>query len=224
MRVLIAVAEPRLAGLIGRGLKEEGYSAEMAMDGDAALDRLTEDPPFDLLILDAALPRRSGLDVLKILREDQIGAPTLVLTSGDAPDIVRALNLGADATLAKPFVFDEFLARARALLRRRSAHRSPFLQSGDLTLDPAAHRVTRSGRRIALTAREYSVLEYFLRNLGQVLTREMIAEHVWGREYEAASNVVDVYVGYLRRKIDGDGGTRLVHTIRGVGYMVGRAR
>jgi len=114
VRVLIAVAEPRLAGLIGRGLKEEGYSAETAMDGDAALDRLTEDPPFDLLILDAALPRRSGLDVLKILREDQIGAPALVLTSGSAPDdIVRAFNLGADATLAKPFVFDEFLARTR---------------------------------------------------------------------------------------------------------------
>jgi DNA-binding response OmpR family regulator len=225
VRALIAVAEPRLAGLIGRGLKEEGYSAEMAVDGDAALDRLTEDPPFDLLILDAALPRRSGLDVLKILREDQIGTPALVLTNGDAPgDTVRALNLGADATLAKPFVFDEFLARARALLRRRSAHRSPFLQSGDLTLDPAAHRVTRSGRRIALTAREYAVLEYFLRNPGQVLTREMIAEHVWGPEYEAASNVVDVYVGYLRRKIDGNGGTRMVHTIRGVGYMVGRAR
>ena len=224
MRVLIAVGEPRLSGLISRGLKEEGYSAEVAMDGDAALDRLTEDPPFDLLILDGALPGRSGLEVLKILREDQTDAPVLVLTAGDTPDaIVRALNLGADATLAKPFVFDEFLARARALLRRRSAQRSPFLQSGDLTLDPAAHRVTRSGRRIPLTAREYAVLEYFLRNPGQVLTREMIAEHVWGPEYEAASNVVDVYVGYLRRKIDGDGGARLVHTIRGVGYMVGWA-
>jgi len=135
---------------------------------------------------------------------------------------VKPLNLGADATLAKPFVFDEFLARARALLRRRSAHRSPVLQSDDLTLDPAAHRVTRSGRRIALTAREYAVLEYFLRNSGQVLTREMIAEHVWGPDYEVASNVVDVYVGYLRRKIDGDGAAPLVHTIRGVGYMVGR--
>ena len=223
MRALIAVGEQRLAGLIGRGLKEEGYSTEVAMDGDAALDRLAEDPPFDLLILDAGLPKRSGLDVLKILREDQIDAPVLMLTAGDATaDVVKPLNLGADATLAKPFVFDEFLARARALLRRRSAHRSPVLQSDDLTLDPAAHRVTRSGRRIALTAREYAVLEYFLRNSGQVLTREMIAEHVWGPDYEVASNVVDVYVGYLRRKIDGDGAAPLVHTIRGVGYMVGR--
>ena len=146
-------------------------------------------------------------------------------TAGDTTDdVVSALNLGADATLAKPFVFDESLARARALLRRRSSHRSSLLQSDDLTLDPAAHRVTRAGQRIALTAREYAVLEYFLRHPGQVLTREMIAEHVWGPDYEAASNVVDVYVGYLRRKIDGEGGGPLVHTIRGVGYMVGRAR
>ena len=149
----------------------------------------------------------------------------LALTAGDATDdVVRALNLGADATLAKPFAFDELLARARALLRRRSAHRSPVLQSGDLTLDPAAHRVTRAGRRIALTAREYAVLEYFLRNPGQILTREMIAEHVWGPDGKAASNIVDVYVGYLRRKIDRHGRTPLVRTVRGVGYMVGRAR
>lgn len=225
MRVLIAVSEQRLAGLIGRALKEEGYSTEVVMNGAAALDRLAEEPPFDLLILDVTLPKRSGLDVLKSLRVDHVDAPVLVLTASDATDdVVKALNLGADATLAKPFVFDEFLAKARALLRRRSAHRSPLLQSGDLTLDPAAHRVTRAGRRIALTAREYAMLEYFLRNPGQVLTREMIAEHVWGPDYEAASNVVDVYVGYLRRKLDGEGSGPLVHTIRGVGYMVGRAR
>lgn len=223
MRVLIAVGEQRLASLIGRGLKEEGYSTELAVDGAAALDRVAEDPPFDLLILDAALPKRGGLDVLKILREDRADAPVLVLTAGGATnDVVRALNLGADATLAKPFVFDEFLARVRALLRRRSAHRSPLLQSADLTLDPAAHRVTRSGRRIALTAREYAVLEYLLRNPGHVLSREMIAEHVWGPGYAPASNAVDVYLGYGRRKIDGEGGAPLVHTIRGVGYMVGR--
>ena len=141
------------------------------------------------------------------MREDHVDTPVLMLTAGDTTDdVVSALNLGADATLAKPFVFDESLARARALLRRRSSHRSSLLQSDDLTLDPAA------------------VLEYFLRHPGQVLTREMIAEHVWGPDYEAASNVVDVYVGYLRRKIDGEGGGPLVHTIRGVGYMVGRAR
>ena len=222
MRVLIAVAEQRLTGVIGRGLKEEGYSTEVALDGECALDRVADDPTFDLLILDTALPTRDGHDVLHALREDQVDAPVLALTAGDATDdVVRALNLGADATLAKPFAFDELLARARALLRRRSAHRSPVLQSGDLTLDPAAHRVTRAGRRIALTAREYAVLEYLLRNPGQILTREMIAEHVWGPDGKAASNIVDVYVGYLRRKIDKHGRTPLVRTVRGVGYMVG---
>jgi DNA-binding response OmpR family regulator len=121
------------------------------VNGAAALDGLAEEPPFDLLIVDAALPKRAGLDVLKILREDHVDAPVLMLTAGDTTDdVVRALNLGADATLAKPFVFDEFLARARALLHRRSSHRSSLLQSDDLTLDPAAHRVTRAGQRIAL--------------------------------------------------------------------------
>jgi len=221
VRGLVAVSEKRLAGLIGRALKQEGYATELALDGEVAFDRLAEDPPLDLLVLDVSLPKRGGLELLKILREDQIDAPVLVLTAGDTTDdVVRALDLGADAILAKPFVFDEFLARARALLRRRSAHRSPLLRTGDLMLDPAAHRVTRAGRRIALTAREYAVLEYLLRNAGQVLTREMIAEHVWGPDYEAASNIVDVYVGYLRRKIDAAGDPSAVCTVRGVGYMV----
>ena len=225
MRALIAVSEPKLARLIGRGLKEEGYSTEIALDGKITLDRLADDLPFDLVILDAALLKRSGLEVLTTLRTAEIDAPVLFLTNGDgAADAVSGLNLGADAVLAKPFAFDELLARARALLRRRSPRRSPFLESGDLTLDPAAHRVTRSGRRIALSAREYAVLEYLLRNSGQVLTRDMIAEHVWGPDYEAASNVVDVYVGYLRRKLARAGRRPLVHTIRGVGYMLAQAR
>jgi len=225
VRVLISVCEPRLAGLIGRGLKEEGHSTELAPDGEGALDRLADDLPFDLLILDAELARPSGLEILTALRAAHIDTPALLLTGSDASgDIVSGLNRGADAILAKPFAFDELLARARALLRRRSAYRSPCLTLGDLTLDPAAHRVTRSGRRITLSAREYAVLEYLLRNPGQVLTREMIAEHVWGPDYDAASNVVDVYVGYLRRKLDADGDRPLLRTIRGVGYMLERAR
>ena len=225
MRVLIAVCEPRLAGLIGRGLKEEGHSTELASDGEIALDRLADDLPFDLLILDAELTRPSGLEILTALRAAQIDTPALLLTASDATgDTVSGLNRGADAILSKPFAFDELLARARALLRRRSAYRSPRLELGDLTLDPAAHRVTRSGRRIALSAREYAVLEYLLRNPGQVLTRDMIAEHVWGPDYDAASNIVDVYVGYLRRKLDGNGDRPLLRTIRGVGYMLERAR
>jgi len=221
VRGLVAVSEQKLAGLIGRALKQEGYATEVALDGEVAFDRLAEDPPLDLLVLDVSLPARGGLELLKMLRAEQIDAPVLVLTAGDTTDdVVRALELGADATLAKPFVFDEFLARARALLRRRSAHRSPLLRSGELMLDPAAHRVTRAGRRIALTAREYAVLEYLLRNAGHVLTRQMIAEHVWGPDYEAASNIVDVYVGYLRRKIDGPAGQSVVRTVRGLGYMI----
>jgi DNA-binding response OmpR family regulator len=225
VRVLISVCEPRLARLIGRGLKEEGHSTELAPDGKVALDRLADDLPFDLLILDAELARPSGLEILTALRAAQIDTPALLLTGSDASgDIVSGLNRGADAILPKPFAFDELLARARALLRRRSAYRSPCLTLGDLTLDPAAHRVTRSGRRIPLSGREYAVLEYLLRNPGQVLTREMIAEHVWGPDYDAASNVVDVYVGYLRRKLDADGDRPLLRTIRGVGYMLERAR
>jgi len=225
VRVLISVCEPSLARLIGRGLKEEGHSTQLAPDGEGALDRLADDLPFDLLILDAELARPSGLEILTALRAAQIDTPVLLLTGSDASgDIVSGLNRGADAILPKPFAFDELLARARALLRRRLAYRPPRLTLGDLTLDPAAHRVTRSGRRIALSAREYAVLEYLLRNPGQVLTRDMIAEHVWGPDYDAASNIVDVYVGYLRRKLDGEGDRPLLRTIRGVGYMLDRAR
>src|SRR5262249_2662055 len=155
VRVLIAVCEPKLARLIGRGLKEEGHSTELAADGEIALDWLADDLPFDLLILDAELARPSGLEILTALPAAQVDPPALLLTASDATgDIVSGLNRGADAILAKPFAFDELLARARALLRRRSAYRSPRLELGDLTLDPAAHRVTRSGRRITLSARE----------------------------------------------------------------------
>jgi DNA-binding response OmpR family regulator len=224
VRVLISVCEPSLARRIGGGLKEEGHFTELAPDGEVALDRLADDLPFDLLILDAELARPSGLEILTALRAAQIDTPALLLTGSAASgDIVSGLNRSADAILPKPFR----LRRAscpRALLRRRSAYRSPRLTLGDLTLDPAAHRVTRSGRRIPLSAREYAVLEYLLRNPGQVLTRDMIAEHVWGPDYDAASNIVDVYVGYLRRKLDGEGDRPLLRTIRGVGYMLDLAR
>ena len=176
MRVLVAEPERRLAGVIGQGLKEEGHSVEAALDGEAVLERLAEDPPYDLVVLDVALPRRDGLDVVRVLREHRIEALVLLLTERDR------------------------------------------------THDPAAHHVTRAGRHIALTASEYALLEYFLRNAGQVLTRQMIAEHVWGRDGEPKSNVVDVYVGYLRCKIgSGGGAVPLLHTIRGVGYMLSAA-
>jgi DNA-binding response OmpR family regulator len=148
-------------------------------------------------------------------------APVLMLTARDrVPDRVTGLDLGADDYLTKPFVFDEFLARVRALLRRATAQRTPTLQLVDLRLDPATRRVTRGARTITLTAREYALLEYFLRNAGRVLTRPMLAEHVWGVEFDPESNVIDVYVGYLRRKVDLPGELRLLHTTRGAGYVM----
>jgi len=135
-------------------------------------------------------------------------------------DKVMGLDLGADDYLTKPFAFDEFLARVRALLRRRSGSRAPVLRLADLTLDPSTREVTRGQRKVALTAREYALLEYFMRNVGRVLTRPMIAEHVWGLDFDPESNIIDVYVGYLRRKIDGEGEHRLLHTMRGAGYVM----
>lgn len=221
MHVLVAENEPRLAGVIRQGLREQGHSVDLALDGEAVVERLAEDPPYDLVVLDVGLPTRGGLEALRELRAQGIDAPVLLLTAEHRPgDTVTGLDLGADASLAKPFAFDEFLARVRALLRRRSGDRAPLLRVGDLTLDPAAHHVTRAGRRVPLTAREYALLEYFLRNPGRVLTREMITEHVWGHEVETESNVVDVYVGYLRSKIAGAGAVPLLHTVRGVGYRL----
>jgi DNA-binding response OmpR family regulator len=221
MRVLVAENEDRLAGAIRQGLREQGYSVDLAPDGEAVVQRLADDVPYDLVILDAILPGRGGLEVLTLLRADGIDTPVLLLTAGHRPgDTVAGLDLGADASLAKPFVFDEFLARVRALLRRGSPGRAPLLRVGDLVLDPAAHHVTRAGRPIPLTAREYALLEYFLRNPGRVLTREMVTEHVWGHDPQDESNVVDVYVGYLRAKIEGAGAAPLLHTVRGVGYRL----
>jgi DNA-binding response OmpR family regulator len=173
------------------------------------------------VILDLMLPGRSGLDVLRDARARGVKAPVLVLTARDrVSDKVSALDLGADDYLTKPFAFDELLARVRALLRRASADRAPVLRLDDVALDPATRAVTRGTRRLDLTAREYALLSYFLRNAGRVLTRSMIAQHVWGFDFDPESNIVDVYVGYLRRKLEAPGERRLLHTIRGAGYAL----
>jgi DNA-binding response OmpR family regulator len=167
------------------------------------------------------LPKRDGFDVLRTLRERRVQTPVLLLTARDGvADKVAGLDLGADDYLTKPFAFEEFVARVRALLRRSPGRAEPRLQVADLSLDPATRAVTRGGRRIALTAREHALLEYFLRNADRVLTRPMITQHVWGMDFDPESNVVDVYVGYLRRKIDAEGEARLLQTIRGAGYML----
>jgi DNA-binding response OmpR family regulator len=221
MRILVVEDERKVAGFIRQGLEEEGHAVEVAGDGDAALERILDEPPCDLIVLDVMLPRRDGFKVLKALREQRVASPVLLLTARDTVrDKVTGLDLGADDYLTKPFAFEEFLARVRALLRRGTAARAPVLRLADLTLDPATREVVRGGRRITLTAREYALLEYFLRNIGRVLTRPMIAEHVWGLDFDTETNIIDVYVGYLRRKIDGEGEQPLLHTVRGAGYVL----
>jgi DNA-binding response OmpR family regulator len=220
MRVLVVEDERKVANFIRQGLVEEGHTVEVAGDGADALDRLLAEPPYDLAVLDLMLPKRDGLSVLEALRERRVDTPVLIVTARDqVVDKVAGLDLGADDYLTKPFSFDEFLARVRALLRRHG-ERAPRLQVADLTLDPATRDVRRGSRRIELTTREYAVLEYFMRNKGRVLTRPMIAEHVWGIDFDSESNTIDVYVGYVRRKIEGPGERRLLHTIRGAGYVL----
>jgi DNA-binding response OmpR family regulator len=221
MRILVVEDERKVASFIRQGLEEEGHTVEVAADGAAALDLMVAGPPHDLVVLDLMLPKRDGFEVLRQARSKHVETPVLVLTARDGvSDKVMGLDLGADDYLTKPFAFDEFLARVRALLRRRSGSRAPVLRLADLTLDPSTREVTRDQRKVALTAREYALLEYFMRNVGRVLTRPMIAEHVWGLDFDPESNIIDVYVGYLRRKIDGEGEPRLLHTMRGAGYVM----
>jgi DNA-binding response OmpR family regulator len=221
MRILVVEDERKVASFIRQGLEEEGHAVELAADGAEALDLALEGPPFDLVVLDLMLPKRDGFAVLRTLRERGVTTPVLVLTARDSVgDKVTGFDLGADDYLTKPFAFEELLARVRALLRRGADRRLAPLRLADLTLDPATRTVTRGARRLELTTREYALLEYFLRNAGRVLTRPMIAEHVWGLDFDSESNVIDVYVGYLRRKIDGEGEPRLLHTVRGAGYVL----
>jgi DNA-binding response OmpR family regulator len=221
MRILVVEDERKVANFIRQGLEEEGHTVEVAADGATALDLVVGGLPYDLVVLDLMIPERDGFAVLRTARGRRVDTPVLILTARDGvSDKVTGLDLGADDYLTKPFAFEEFLARVRALLRRSSPQRAPVLRLADLTLDPSTREVSRGTRKIVLTTREYALLEYFLRNTGRVLTRPMIAEHVWGLDFDPESNIIDVYVGYLRRKIDGDGERRLLHTIRGAGYAM----
>jgi DNA-binding response OmpR family regulator len=221
MRILVVEDDRKVARFVRQGLCEEGHAVEIAKDGPEALDFVFTDPTYDLIVLDVMLPGQDGFGVLKALRSRKLAVPVLMLTARDSvADKVAGLDLGADDYLTKPFAFEEFLARVRALLRRRDTERAPVLRLDDLTVDPATRRVARGERRIELTARQYALLEYFLRNVGRVLTRQMIAQHVWGLDFDAESNVIDVYVGYLRRKIALDHERPLLHTVRGAGYVL----
>jgi len=222
MRILVVEDEPRLAASLKQGLQEEHYAVDLAFTGDDGLGWASANN-YDAIILDVLLPDRDGISICRALRAAHNATPILLLTALDAvDDKVRGLDAGADDYLTKPFAFKELLARLRALLRRETsgAGKSPVLQVADLVLDTTTHEVRRAGRIITLTSKEYSLLHYLMRNVGQVVSRAMIAEHVWDYEAEHMSNVVDVYIRYLRRKLDDDFEPKLLHTIRGWGYQL----
>lgn len=220
MRILVVEDEHRLAAVLKQGLTEQGYAVDLAHDGEEGLG-LAELEPYDLLVLDVMLPGLDGYTLCRRLRAQGRHMPILMLTARDAvDDRVAGLDSGADDYLTKPFAFRELLARVRALLRRDGRTREPTLRAGDLTLDPATREVRRGGRAIELTSKEYAVLEYLLHHPHRVLTRTQIAEHVWDYDFIAMSNVIDVYIRSLRRKLGDDGETRLLHTVRGTGYQL----
>ena len=220
MRVLLVEDDDKLARAVARGLRHEGYAVDVATDGDDALLRAGV-WDYDAIVLDVMLPRRDGLAVCAALRERDCRAAVLMLTArGTVPDRVRGLDAGADDYLPKPFAFEELLARLRALVRRTPAERPARLEVGDLIVDPATHGVTRAGTAVALTAREFAVLEYLARHPGQAVTRTRLLEHVWDENHVGSTNVVDVYVGYLRRKLEEPFGRPLIRTLRGVGWTL----
>ncbi|MEA2509906.1 MAG: two-component system, OmpR family, response regulator [Actinomycetota bacterium] len=220
MRVLVVEDEIKMAELLRRGLQEEGYAVDVAGGGAEAL-WLAAENPYDVILLDLMLPDADGIEICRRLREKEIWSPVIMVTARDAiEDHVRGLDVGADDYLTKPFSFAELLARIRALLRRPSAERPSVLSIGDLRLDPATRQVWRGDSSVEMTAKEFALLEYFMRNPEQVLSRSRIIEHVWDFAYEGDSNVVDVYVRYLREKIDRPFGKRSLQTVRGAGYRL----
>ncbi|HLG67604.1 MAG TPA: response regulator transcription factor [Acidimicrobiales bacterium] len=220
MRVLIVEDEVRLAGALARGMRAEGYAVDVATDGTEGLERARQGG-YDLVILDILLPGTNGYKVCDTLRREGNWVPILMLTAKDGDlDEVEALDTGADDFLTKPFSFEVLLARVRSLLRRGRRERPAVLTAGDLTLDPAEHRCRRGEREVPLTPREFSLLEFLMRHAGEAVAKREILRHVWGEELAGDPNVVEVYVGYLRRKVDHAFGRSALQTVRGVGYRL----
>jgi heavy metal response regulator len=220
MRILVVEDEPKVASFIRRALEEESYAVDAADNGNDGLD-MAQGGSYDLVILDLMLPGLPGTEVLKRMRAARLKMPVLILTARSQVDQkVHGLDAGADDYLTKPFAIDELLARVRALLRRGTGEPTGLLQVDDLVLNPATREVTRAGQRIELTSKEYALLEYLMRSTGRVLTRPMIAEHVWNLDFDTFTNVIDVYVNYLRNKIDRGRDRKLIHTVRGSGYVL----
>jgi DNA-binding response OmpR family regulator len=217
MRILVIEDEPGVAQFVQQGLTEAGYAIDVARDGSEGLDYALG-KAYDVIVLDIMLPKMSGLDILRELREQRVKTPVLLLTARDTvDDRVKGLDFGADDYLVKPFAFPELM---RALLRRPPLQAEPNMQLGDLVMDLSRHEVRRAGQVIELSQREFALLELLLRHPNQVLTRTQIMEHVWNFNFYSETKVVDVYIGYLRRKIDQGYGASLIHTIRGVGYRL----
>jgi len=221
MRILVIEDEKKIARFIERGLQEEGYSIDVAFDGEEGHFLATTND-YDLIVLDLMLPRLDGLSLCKKLREeDGQATPIIMLTAKDkTEDKVRGLDSGADDYLTKPFAFAEFLARIRAALRKRNGQAATKLLVGDLAIDLITHQVTRDNKEIVLTAREFALLEYLMRNAGKLVTRTMISEHVWDMNFDSGTNVIDVYINFLRKKVDHGHKKSLIHTIRGRGYIL----
>jgi DNA-binding response OmpR family regulator len=221
VRILVVEDEPRVASFIAQGLRESGYAPEVVGTGGLAVERVLGDDPVDLVLLDVGLPDRDGFEVLAEIRTVDTTTPIIMLTArGDVPSRVRGLDLGADDYLPKPFDFEELLARIRAQFRQGRQPTAYLLDTGDLSLDLKARRASRGGRAVDLTSREFALLEFLMRHPGQVLTRAQILNGVWGYTFDPGSNVVDVYVGYLRTKLDLDGELSVIETVRGGGYRL----
>ncbi|GAA4380749.1 response regulator transcription factor [Hymenobacter koreensis] len=222
MKILLVEDEPKVAAFLHKGLTEQTHTVDLAPDGLLGR-RLALSNFYDLIILDQLLPGMSGLDVCREVRAHDAAVPILMLTAlGETDDKIRGLDAGADDYLVKPFAFQELLARIRALARRRSENPNsqPALRLADLALDPSSKSVTRAGQNIQLTAREFALLNYLLRNQGRVVSRVDILEHVWETSFDTGSNVIDVYINFLRKKIDKDFSPKLIHTLVGMGYVM----
>ena len=220
MRVLLVEDEADLVRVMRKGLSEQSYAVDVAMNGTAALERAATNP-YDAIVLDVMIPPPDGIEVCRRLRDGGITSPIMMLTARDAvDDRIRGLDSGADDYLVKPFEFAELLARLRALIRRGGAKQMPVIEIDDLRIDTRSRRVTRAAREIVLTAKEYALLEYMAMHAGRVIGREEIADHVWNEEFDAFSNLIEVYINRLRRAIDRDHERKLIHTVRGAGYRL----